>query len=911
MSVLGNTPLLMTPEGYQISRSVRLRSSASAYFSRTPAGAGNRQKFTISRWVKRGKLGATDPLFCAGTGTSTEDRFMFAGGDTLLFDGYSAGSTVFSLNSTAVYRDPSAWYHIMAAVDTTQATAANRIILYVNGVQVTSFGTATYPAQNASLNINNNIAHYIGTTPDPYYADSYTTEFNFVDGQQLTPSSFGETDSITGVWKPKKYGGTYGTNGFYLPFNNPTLSADITASATATAPSGGTANNAKASDATYLLTNTSTGVAFDIVKYDFGTPVQITKYFLGAAYFTGGSATWQLQTSNDDVNYTVAASIGVSASGANYSGTINVNARYVKLRATSFGVNGQAALDVLQMLQDGIAADASGSGNHWIPNNISLTAGATYDSMLDVPTPYADGGNGRGNYAVLNPLGKTTNATLSDANLKVTFSGSTGYDKAAASSVVLSSKTYWEVIDQTSAIASYGNCVFGIAALTTSLAQNFVTSSNMISFRDYDGAFYRAGTTNPAGSGAPFGGGATNDVYMFAYDPATTSLWAGRNGTWFNSGNPASGTGAISTTNIGDVVPFIAGYQSGDGPASINFGQRPFAYTPPTGFKALNTQNLPDSTIKKGNQYFDINLWTGTGASRSITNSGAMQPDLVWTKDRGVGTSFHGLFDSVRGNTKVLSSNSTNAESTVTDEVTSFNSDGFSLGASSNGYANYNGRSFVGWQWKKGATPGFDIVTYTEASGVNTIPHSLGVTPKMFITKRRDAAENWVVWFTGFAANEGIYLNLTNAKGASGSNWFSANSSNVQVTSGQFTSAGNKVAYLFAEVAGFSKFGSYTGNGSSDGPFVYCGFRPRFILVKRTDAAADWIIWDTARNTYNVMNDSLAANLSDAEKAGTTNVDLLSNGFKTRFASTNWNASGATYIFAAFAENPFRYALAR
>ena len=205
--------------GYQISRSLRFNQAYSARLNRTPASAGNRQTFTISAWVKRSKLSSSTGIFGAGATSANEDRFMFAANDTLLFDSYIP-STNFNLTTTQVFRDPSAWYHVVAAVDTTQATSTNRVKLYVNGVQITSFSTATYPAQNANCNINNNVAQFIGTNPDNYYYDGYITEVNFIDGQQLTPSSFGETNAQTGVWQPKAYSGSYGTNGFYLNFSD-------------------------------------------------------------------------------------------------------------------------------------------------------------------------------------------------------------------------------------------------------------------------------------------------------------------------------------------------------------------------------------------------------------------------------------------------------------------------------------------------------------------------------------------------------------------------------------------------------------------------------------------------------------------------------------------------------------------
>jgi hypothetical protein len=214
--------LLTRPSGgaYQISRSVRTRASATAYLNRTPAVASNRQKWTWSGWVKRGSLTSFQQMFTAGTGASDRTYFLFTNTDTIQF--YSAATSgVADYSTSALFRDPAAWYHIQLAFDSTQATAANRVFLYINGVQQTLTATITV-AQNTSLYVNSTVAHTIGreSYTGANYLDGYLTEINFIDGQALTPSSFGETNAITGVWQPKKYAGTYGTNGFYLNFSD-------------------------------------------------------------------------------------------------------------------------------------------------------------------------------------------------------------------------------------------------------------------------------------------------------------------------------------------------------------------------------------------------------------------------------------------------------------------------------------------------------------------------------------------------------------------------------------------------------------------------------------------------------------------------------------------------------------------
>ena len=780
MSVIG-TPLLLGADdgGYQISRSVRLRSSASAYFNRTPASAGNRKTWTWSGWVKRGALPASGyySIFGADSGSGQSFYVSFDNSTQQLEIGQ--GATV-NRKTTQVFRDPSAWYHLVVQSDTTQATAANRLRVYINGVQITAFATSNDPSLNGDWALNNNVAHAIGAditnTGARNYFDCYLTEVNFIDGQALTPSSFGETDTITGVWKPKKYAGTYGTNGFYLNFSDPSAAT--------------------------------------------------------------------------------AAAIG---------------------------------------------KDYSGNGNNWTPNNISVTAGVTYDSMLDVPTPYADGGNGRGNYCVLNPLDKGSTVTLSSGNLNVSITS--GLVSSRATIGVASGKWYWEATCTT--VSSVASDLIGIGTSAAPVSDYFHISAS--------GYGYAQSTGNKWNNNASSAYGAswtTGDVIGVALDLDAGTLVFYKNGT-------SQGTAFSGLSGTFFPMMFV---RDSVGVYSFNFGQRPFAYTPPTGFRALNTQNLPESTIRRGTQWFDATTYTGNGTTLNVNNAAGFAPDLVWIKSRS-GVASHGLHDRVRGEPyAVLFSDSTASESTGSSYVSSsggLTSTGFQVNNNSAG--NGSGATLVGWQWKRGATAGFDIVTYT-GNGVDgrTVAHSLGVKPDMVIIKKRannsaTNTGNWIVQHKSLTAgvnansstftltsytNGALYLNLTSGQSSYGfDNQVNGNTDTF-------------VAYLFAEVAGFSRFGSYTGNGSTDGPFVFCGFRPRYILVKNTvDNTTAWSIFDTARSPFNIGDQRLEAQSSAAESSLAT-FDILSNGFKLRTTNAN-NTSGQTMIFAAFAENPFKNSLAR
>ena len=341
-------------------------------------------------------------------------------------------------------------------------------------------------------------------------------------------------------------------------------------------------------------------------------------------------------------------------------------------------------------------------------------------------------------------------------------------------------------------------------------------------------------------------------------------------------------------------------------------------------------------TIPAGNLFMNATTYTGTGASLNVINGVAgqsFQPDFVWIKSRSVAEN-HLAYDSVRGTNQRLYPNLTAAESTATNQFNSFNSNGFTLGADPSQQANITGATMVAWNWKAGGTAvsntdgtrtssvsanqtsGFSVATFTaQSSGTGSVGHGLGATPSMLILKTRNAVNGWPTYHSSVGLNNYLLLN-SNANTAADSNSFTAVSSTTFTLGSSFANGNTYVAYCWAPIAGYSAFGSYTGNGSTDGPFVYTGFRPKFVLFKSTSVSAnDWIMYDTSRNTYNVMGASLVPNSSAAENGVSLSyeniVDFLSNGFKLRQANYANNGPSVPYIYMAFAENPFKYANAR
>jgi len=910
--------------------------------------------------VKRTTIGSASYYFLGNAQAPTGTNGVYLGfvSDQLLFGDYGASAWDWNVLSSSLYRDTSAWYHVVAQYDTTQATASERVKLYVNGVRLTAFdGASTYPTpQNVDGRFNQaSVETAIGRlgTYNGDYFSGYIAEVNFIDGQALTPSSFGYTDSTTGSWMPKKYVETYGTNGFYLPFENQsstqnllTYSEDFgnvawskflstcTTDAT-TAPNGtNTADKLVVNNGETYGQFYRAYTAADNTTYTVSVYLKALDFTTGALYLSnksGGTPYVTFDLTSATITGTLNGALGgtiTSVGSGWYRITCTMNSgtgasttyMYVQFTGNGDGVKGSyiwgAQLEAyssvgpymytaasVQAQTLAIGEDISlptGGYNSFASSSLSVTPGSNNDRLVDSPTNYGQdtglGGEVRGNYAVLNQLQKS-GATITNGNLD--FSLGTTNNQCMANISVNSGKWYCELT-----VNAPGYLV-GIAEATQSFPATYGVSKLWYSS---NGNFYD-GNTNSGSPGVTY---TTGDVIGFALDldSATTTLKGYKNGTL--AGTIASG---ISGS-------WYMGFAVDDGTASRtgswNFGQQAWKYAPPSGYKALCTTNLPIPSIKKSSTFFDAITYNGTGSTFVSPSGLAFAPDLVWVKSRSQNIS-HVLSDTVRGTGEVLCSNNTRAGS-PDSFLTNFNQDGFTLNTSIT--ANNSGSTYVAWAWSRSIIAGMDIVGYVgnDNSG-RTISHNLGVTPKMIIVKNRTTLSDWPVYHANLTASNVVFLQLTNAEGAISSYAWgavsSASSTTFTVIAGNTDirnvnkSGDNYVAYCFSDVEGFSKFGSYTGNGSEDGPFVYCGFRPRYVLIKRFDAAENWILHDTARDPFNVTVNELLPNSSAAE-GSTTPFDILSNGFKIRTNVNNaLNTINATHIYAAFAESPFKYARAR
>ena len=768
----------------QINDSLRFNDDDSAYLNRTPSSASNRKTWTFSAWIKLSSFtqGERGIIFQSNYGGPT----IYQDSGLRFAHAWDPAGTDYIRETVAVFRDPSAWYHVVWWCDTTQA--GTRWKIYVNGVEQslqTPSGNNGEPAQNTDLNINSANSHTIGNFIGNYF-DGYMAEVNFIDGTALDATSFGEAKD--GTWIPKSYSGSYGTNGFHLEFNG------------------------------------------------------------------------------------------------------NTN-------------------------------DTSGNSNNWTANNISA-----HDYVPDSPT---------NNFGTFNPLmyrWASNTTTLSEGNLKST--GSSGYAFGTIN-IPTSGKWYFE----TYTVA--GTSVGTVGVGDGNLLQNSSVSDVVYYFsngnKSVNGTVTAYGATWTTGDVIGVACDADSNTVTFykngssqgsiSYDPSGTTVFFGN---W--------GTTGYFVLNHGQDSTFAGNTTAGGNTDGNGIGD--FKYAPPSGFLALCTANLPEPTIISGAEYFNTVLYTGNASTQSITGVG-FQPDLVWLKQRSSPTRSHRLNDSVRGANKQLYPDLINAEGTATNELTSFDSDGFSLG-SANGVNGID--TYVGWNWKAGTAfsnsagsngatiassgsvntdAGFSIVSYVGTGSAGTVYHGLSSTPEFITIKDRDYATGRPWGSYHFKLNNGvnpederIQLNEvtseTNDTFIFNSTAPTSNVFSVALSSWNNTSNNDIIAYCFHSVDGYSKVGSYTGNGLADGPFVFTGFRPAWVLIKSRTAGYDWVLDDAVRSPYNEGNATLYPNDSYVEyTGGLYGIDFLSNGFKPRTSYGQYNQSGGGYIYLAFAESPQKYSNAR
>ena len=610
---------------------------------------------------------------------------------------------------------------------------------------------------------------------------------------------------------------------------------------------------------------------------------------------------------------------------------------------------------------NGVGHDSSGQGNHFTTTSIETTAvsASNFDNDIDYKdTPTS-------NYATLQILDKGKGkGTDADANLAV-YSGSSGQweGNRLSTQIISSGKWYWEVQDNQPEI------FLGVAdqsywAQFNSWANKFfggASSGNSLGYYTYNGNKYENGTVTSYGPS-----GSAGDIYMVAWDGDTGTIWVGRNGTWNNSATESeivagNTTNAMFTGKTGE--DWRAGvchaYTTANTRAKINYGQRPFIYTQPSGYNALETNNISNPTIKQGKKHFGLLKYQAPGSPTypiTINGSGGnngdgeldfdQSPDFVWIKMIN-STQNHTLFDSLRGNTKSLRTDENIAEATRTNF--DFATNGFTF-SSADAETYQQNDQYMAWCWKAGGAPtttnsnsagasqtagsvkvngnnssfaqgtikvnkmsvnttaGFSIVQYTGTGSAGTIPHGLGAVPEMGIFKRIDGVSSWDVYHRGLDgdATRNILLDQGSSQTAENIAYWN----NTLPTSTLFSlgAGGNNnslneecIGYIWTPIEGYSKFGSYRGTGSSgvNGAFVYLGFKPAFLMVRVYSQAGNWMMWDAQRSPNNPIQNRFTANTAGAEASyASQEVDFLSNGFQMRGNDSDVNET-YYYIYMA------------
>ena len=924
-------------KAYQVERSLRFNSGDSPYLSRTPSSAGNRRTYTISVWAKIIDNNTYRAIIGAGGG-SNRDRLQIFDDDKIVFNLNDGGDAYLRTNRVA--RDPSAWYHLVVGVDTTQGTASNRIKLYVNGVQETSFTNETYPSQNYDCRLNNNIETYIGnSSANSLYFEGYLAEFNFIDGQALTPSSFGETDATTGQWNPKKYVGSYGTNGFYLNFSD----NSGTTATTLGKDSSGNGNNFTPNNFS-VAAGVGNDSVTDTPSNNFMTwnplypPSSSVTHSNGnldwsstaGAAFRDGRGNFVFTSGKWYVEATVSAFTQV---GTGYSGIGLVvsnkthNAFYIgstNLGGTGYFVSGTVYIN---------GSYTTGHGSYTLNDVIGLAI--DFDNLkiyYHKNGTYINSGNptaGSGGFTFVNDTGGfcvgcssygTVQWSLNSGQIKAdstSYADENGYGafkytvpsgyKAMCSAnlpdptILLPNKHFdtklWTGNGGTQTISglSFAPDWVWIKSRSSAINHQLIDTVRGATLR-----LQTNGTTEEKTN--------TNGLSAFTSDGYTLGDQDNVNGSglslvgWnWNAGDTDSKTYKVK------VVSDSTDYGHGTGSNKYQF----FKSDGTTGFGT----NGVDLDLEEGGTYiFD---WSDSSAQShpirfSLTNDGT----------HSSGTSAGSEYTT--GVTKDDSAYKTTI--TVASGVANLfyycqNHSGMGAEINTNttkGSTNFDGdiQAVV----KANTTAGFSIAKWTTtANAYKTVGHGLGVKPQIVIMKRRDSTNNWATFYDVVdGTNDYVYLNLTNAAENAQDYSIVPPTSTVFGTDGAFVGGAvgaTMIAYVFSEVSSYSKFGSYKGNGSSDGTFVFTGFRPAWIMTKNASSSGTWLMLDSKRGTFNPngISSSLYADESTAENTfgNATGVDFLSNGFKLRDSIGYVNGSGNTIIYLAFAESPFKNARAR
>ena len=924
MSSIGSpSPFFLAgKKAYEVDRSFRFNSASSTYLQRQPSSStsGSTQKITISFWIKLGNIpsGTNGGTFFGTAGDSHRGQFF----NQELYFQYGSNNWI---NTTGVFRDPSAWYHVVYAVDTTQSTTSNRQKIYVNGVLQGRGDTISDPSQNAYIEFFNNSSetYYIGRRQSGNYFDGYLAEINFLDGYAYDPSYFGKTNATTGQWSPKEYTGSYGTNGFYLDFSDnssitnmcldksgngnnfspdncntedsmlDTPTNNFAVMSPLTNYSGLSEGNLRFNNYNDSAGNRSTQATIALPKsgkwywearYSESSGTTTTKYFgvsqiqmntgyvtAPYVYYDGGSGILRNGNASDnkDGKQVWYNGTGVPAVLAIAVDVDNNSVEYFHNGSSQ----GTIPLPTLTSSQEYFFtwANTSGGSSGSLNDTFNFGADSTFQGQV------ARGGNtdanGIGDFKYAPPSGHLAlcSANLPDPTIlkptkhfgSIKYTGDGTSSHSITNSATVDFTPDWVWIKRN---AAEGHGIFdsmrGVTKRLRSDTNNKETTASGVT------AFINNGFTL----------GATFNINSSDY-----VSW-----NW-NAGDADSKTFKVV------VVPDSGNkYRFRNSADSATYAQSAVTLDLEEG--GTYVFDWSDSTAQTHPIRFSTTS-DGTHGGGSEYTTGVVKDDSAYKTTITVAASAPTLYYYCQNHSGMGGQINTN---------------------STTGSTNFDGSTLS--KVKKNLTAGFSIVRYVGTGNAETIGHGLGIAPKVIITKDHTFENNngngysWVVATTAIdGSNDYLYLNLTNAKTDSS---LSAPTSTVFSISNSVTysrSGEGKINYCFNEVEGFSKFGSYVGNGSTDGTFVYTGFRPAYLIMKSSSHSTGsgyWSVYDNQRDLDNVVrnvqypNENIADGVADL-------LDFTANGFKLRNTSTQRNGSSRTYFYYAFAESPFKNARAR
>jgi len=914
----------------------------SKYLTRTPS-AGNRRTWTWSGWFKRDALGANDNIFKVAGSSSKATQFtiMIHNGNYISIDYGGA----FYLKSNRLIRNLSGWYNFVVSVDTTRTSANSRIRLYVNGVEETSFDTRNNPNEDEELGVNRNSAHTISTN-DTSGFDGRFSNFYLIDGLQLGPEYFGFIDPLTNTWRPKKFRavGTTVNDGTDWSAN---FSGNGGTQPSTAFDGGGPRQDGYVHSGSALTVNFSPPLSGHIIVYG-GTgagshnPTTTDTFTLSDGSVLSSQEKynvapyWTVMDFGEKKNIT---SLVCSGGYALYA--VEVDGVFLKDSTTetlNFGSNGfYLPMDN----EDDFEKDKSGKGNNWTKNGFSGTS-IDPDVVKDSPSGAVFGGRGQtgitttssapSNYCTWNPLEPTV-GTLSNGNLKMV--GSSAWKSTKGTISVSSGKWYYEgIVTGTIYGQAVGNLAYGIGWLTTKNESSNVDANTSSLYNNLVGFHNNGGYNNFAAWQTSVATLVAGDVIGVSLDKDSNTFEFFRNGSSVVSGTLAN------TTD--DLSPWTNAYYS-DSFFDCNFGQKPFKFPPPQGFLPLNSASVrPETVITRPDQYVGIVKYTGNGTTgQSITGLNFDSvPDLVYIKERN-NTGSPLIFDTVRGAPLALQTRANTAEYNIAETLTSFDRNGFSVdydGSSTSIVVNRT-NNYVAWCWKAGGNKntfnvdgvgyasasaagitngtipligcsvgtkqGFSILKYAGSGSNGTLAHGLSQAPDFFFGRDLEdtgGSRDWIIYHKSIG-NTGR-LKFTQDGTSTSSVFFqdtSPTNSLITIgTSNDINSTNDYILYCWHDVPGLQKFGSY---GGADA-FVELGFRPALLIIKSLSSSRNWIIIDSARDTFNPSDIALLVNGADVEDDNSVYaIDFLSNGFKIR--GSNGQIDGdSSYIYAAWAEAP-------